>query len=238
MLNFIVGEDEKIIRGILNKIITSLMMPLDIEYRISEFASYNREFDHLVNQRLGPKVYILDIEMGFKSGLDAARKIRENDWQSIIIILTAHYELIYEALKNRLMILDFISKFDDYENKIKDTLNLVIKIIYNHELTFNFTFNRITYKIPYDDILYIIKAEGDRTILIKTFNEQYKSKMTLKEAKTKLKSNFVQIHRACMVNLFNVKAVNFKKLIIIFKNNEECNLFSKNYKKEVKAKWK
>lgn len=238
MLNFIVGEDERIIRERLNKIITSIMMPLDIEYRTNEFACYNCDFDRLVEQRLGPKIYILDIEMGLKSGLDAARKIREKDWQSIIIILTAHHELIYEALKNRLMILDFISKFDDYENKIKEALKLAIKIIYNNELTFSFVFNRIAYKIPYDDILYIIKNENNRTVLIRTFDDQYKSNLTLKEIKTKLNSSFAQTHRACLVNLFNVKAINFKSLVIIFKNNEECNLFSKNYKKEVRARWK
>ena len=233
MLNFIVCDDNEMIRVRIIKIISKLMMPMDIEYKTHEFGSYNKEFNQLTNKEIGKKIYILDVEMGDRSGLDVARMIREKDWQSLIIILTAHYELAHDAFKERLMLLDYISKFDDYERKLLEALKLGMKIIYSTS-TLNFMFNRVIYKIPFSDILYIAKDESNRKIIIKTFYDEYTSTMTLNEIIRKLDSSFCRTHRACIVNYSNVKAFDYKNNIIIFKNNETINLLSRNYKKEVK----
>ena len=80
----------------------------------------------VVDDVSGVKIYILDLELPGKSGIDIAREIRKVDWDSIIIILTSHDELELKLLKEKLLILDFISKFDDYENRLSDTLKMVI----------------------------------------------------------------------------------------------------------------
>lgn len=233
MFNFILCDDEEEIRNVIKKVITKVMMPFDYEYKIFEFDTYDCRFQQLIKQEKGPKIYILDIEVKKHSGLTIASQIREYDWSAVIIILTAHYELIYEVFKNRLMLLDFISKFNDYEVKLKETLLLALTIFQQAE-TFNFSYKQITYNIPYNEILYILKDGKTRRLIIKTYSNSYFCTMTLNKVTEQLNNNFKRTHRACLVNTQNVKAFDYKNSIIIFKNNESINLFSRHYKKEIK----
>lgn len=233
MLNFVICDDEPEIRKTILKIISKLMMPVDIEYKTHEFEAYNHEFEKFVNKKIGRRIYILDVEVNKKSGLDMIRNIRDKDWESVIIVLTVHYELAFDALKGRLLLLDYISKLDNYEKKLHESLALGVKIFSSND-TLNFVFNRTAYKILYDDILYIKKDEATRKIVIKTFYGDYISAMTLNEVEKKLNFDFCRTHRACIVNHQNVKSFDYKNKIVVFKNNERINLLSKNYKKEVK----
>ena len=47
--------------------------------------------------------------------------------QSIIIISTSYVEYLPLALKNKLMLFDFVSKFEDYENNLSKVINNAIK---------------------------------------------------------------------------------------------------------------
>ncbi len=233
MLNFIICDDESTIRKNVLNIVSKIMMPVDMEYKTYEFDSYGQDFEKITKKKMGKRIYILDVEVNKKSGLDAIRMIREKDWESIIIVLTVHYELAYEAFKSRLLLLDFISKFDDYENKLYTSLTLAINISCSTD-TLNFVFDRTAHKVVFDDILYISTDDTTRRIVIKTFYEKYRSAMTLTEIEKKLNFNFCRTHRACIVNYQNVKCFDFKNGEIIFKNNEKINFLSKNYKKGVK----
>ena len=72
----------------------------------------------------------MDIEIKDSiSGIDIARKIRKDDWDSIIIFVTSHNELGYQALKAQIMLLDFISKYDDFENNFVLTIKKAISLI-------------------------------------------------------------------------------------------------------------
>jgi DNA-binding LytR/AlgR family response regulator len=233
MLNFVVCDDNEIIKENVCNIITKLMIPIDIEYKTNCFSAYNKDFLAIINKKEGRKVYILDVEVGNHSGLDVARKIREKDWESVIIILTAHYELAYEAFKNRLLLLDFISKFDDYQKNIYETLKLAINI-FNNKRQLTFKIGTILYQVDYGDILYIAKDELSRNTIIKTYSNEYLISQSLNEISKGLDHNFIRTHRACIANKDNIKTIDFKENKIIFKNGEKIDLLSKNYKKEVK----
>ena len=233
MLQFIIFDDNKVIREKVSKVITKLMLPTDIEYQTKEFSQYDKSFSQFIEKKGEKKIYILDIEVNSFSGLDVARKIREKDWESIIIILTAHYELAYDAFKNRLMLLDFISKFDNYEQNLYDVLKLALKASHVKK-RFSFKFNRMAYKVDYDDILYIVKDTGKRNTVLKTYSKEYLLSLSLSEIMTMLPDNFIQTHRACIINKDNVKIIDFKENVITFVNNEKITMLSKTYKKEVK----
>jgi two-component system response regulator AgrA len=214
-------------------VITKLMLPMDIEYKTLFFDKYDKNFANLINKKIGKKIYILDVELNMHSGIDIARKIREKDWGSIIIILTAHYELAYDAFKNRLMLLDFISKFDNYEQNLYDTLKIALKA-FNVKKYLNFKFNRISYRIDLADVLYIVKDTAKRNIIIKTFSNEYAVNLNLNQISEMLTEDFVRTHRACIINKENVKNIDFKENTITFSNDEKILLLSKMYKKEVK----
>lgn len=87
MINFIVCEDNPIVLEKNIKTINNLMFSNNLEYKIYSFTDYNSELQDLINNNLDNKIYILDIELEDSSGIDIARKIRKNDWSSLIIFL-------------------------------------------------------------------------------------------------------------------------------------------------------
>ena len=116
MINFIVCDDEKEIVEKVKIILMKIAFQANIEYKIHAFNSYDESFMQTMNSNLENKIYILDIEVEDSSGLEVAKQIREKDWKSIIVILTAHYELETLAYKSKILLLDFISKYETSES--------------------------------------------------------------------------------------------------------------------------
>ena len=117
-MKFVVYDDHKEFRDTIESIIKSL------NYEDSIIKLYSKYDDKLKEEIKNDqkKIYILDIEVPNSiSGLELARKIRMTDWKSVIIMVTSHNELGYEALKSQIMLLDFISKFNDCNKNLTNT---------------------------------------------------------------------------------------------------------------------
>ncbi len=134
MINFVVCEDNKIILEKNVEIINKTMFNNNINYRIYKFEDYTNDFKNIIyNSDI--KIYILDIELNKTSGIDIAREIRKKDLDSIIIISTAYVEYLPLALKNKLMLYDFISKFEDYEENLSKVINnALVQLKYYQEI--------------------------------------------------------------------------------------------------------
>ena len=103
MINFIVCDDNKNILNNVKKIIEKAMMNNDTNYEIHKFDDYDSKFKEIMGKKIPNKIYILDIETPTSSGIDIARKIRNIDYNSIIIFLTAHEELCYTILQKEFL---------------------------------------------------------------------------------------------------------------------------------------
>ena len=123
MINFVVCEDNKIILQKNMDIINKTMFKNNNDYRIYPFTEDNNALQEIIKKNLENKIYILDIELENVSGIDIAREIRKNDKESIIIISTTYVEYLPHTIKSKLLLFDFISKFENYE----ENLSLVIK---------------------------------------------------------------------------------------------------------------
>ena len=233
MINFIICDDEKAITNIVKDTITKIMFKTNIEYKIHVFNSYNNEFNKIIKEDLENKIYILDIEVEKKSGIDIARKIRINDWNSIILILSAHNELESLAYKSKILLFDFISKFDLYDKKVAETIMTCVNQLVKED-KLKIRVNRKIEQIHYNNILYITYDSFNRKLKIVTKTKDYETNMTLKCIKEQLKGKFVYTHRCCIVNLSNVRTFDFANKTIVFTNNETIDLLSRKYIKEVK----
>ncbi len=118
MLDFVICEDNKNVRDIYKLLLSKILMPYDFNYRIHLFEKYDIKMANLINNNSNFKIYLLDLELPGKNGINIAQEIRKSDWDSIIIILTSHDELELKMLKQKLLIFDFISKFEDYEHRL------------------------------------------------------------------------------------------------------------------------
>lgn len=228
MINIIICDDNKEMLDILKKFMSKIVFKYNIEYKIQAFNSYNEDFLSVMKSQLQNKFYILDIEVKNISGIEIAKKIRNDDWESAIILLTAHYELEYLANHSKILLLDFISKFDLYEEKIKENLDLYIsKISKGDKLSFKQGGTKIN--LNYDDILYIYYDKIARKSIIITKNGQYHLSISLKKVKESLKCNFCYSHRSCIVNKNYVREINKTKKEIVLTNDIRIPFLSKKY---------
>ena len=232
-MEFVICDDEKLFRNKIHKVIDKIYMNNDEYYHVTEFTNFNNSFLKLIKDG-SPKIYILDIEMKDDvSGIDIARKIRNNDWESIIIFITSHNELGYQALKAQIMLLDFISKYDDYERNLELVIKKAISMI-NSQKTMTFNSDGISYVIHLNDILYVVKDTIDRKCIIKTTYTEIEVNRSLKYFVDNLDKRFYMSHRSCIVNTERIDKVDWKNNIIYFNNGDSIDLISRDKKRGFK----
>lgn len=232
-MEFVICDDEKLFRSKIHKIIDKIYMNNDEYYHVNEFSGFTDSFSKLINDGR-PKIYILDIEIKDDiSGIDIARKIRREDWESIIIFITSHHELGFQALKAQIMLLDFISKYDDCEVNLEKSIKKAIMMA-NSKKTIKFNSDGISYIIHLDDILYIVKDTVDRKCLIKTTYNELEINKTLSYLMEQLDNRFYLSHRSCIVNTSRINKVDWKNSIIEFSTGDTIDLISRDRKKGLK----
>lgn len=130
MINFIICDDKKEFIDEIENTINTVMMKNNEAYKKHIYSEYNDNFINIIDKNLSWKIYILDIEVKDKLGIDIARKIREKDIESMIIFITAYYEkYIQDILKSKFMFLDFINKQNDYQKELESTIEYALKNI-------------------------------------------------------------------------------------------------------------
>lgn len=232
MINVILCDDNKKDCLRILKVVEEFMNCKKIEYDKYVFNDYNNKFYRVVEEKLPSKIYLLDIETPSASGIDIARTIRKKDVDSVIIFLTAHEELGNTILKNDLMFLSFINKFDNFEKRLLNSLNKALNILKTKRII-KINDRNIIYTINLDDILYITKDSYERKTIIKTDYNEMKISLSLNELIKMLDGRFIQTHRACFINNERRIKVDKNNKIITFDTGEEIDLLSNKYKKEV-----
>lgn len=235
MINFIIYEDEKKYRELYISIILKVIGSLQYAYKIIEIDRYDRTTMSKINKLVGKKIFILDIEVPGKSGLDLAREIRNSgDWNSQMIVATTHEQLRNTTLTSRMLMLDFITKYYNLEDSLKECLKICINIVETHQ-SLNFQYNGELYQIPYNDILYIEKNVDDpySTIVTRDKNIEIKRTMSTIENDLKEDERFFRTHRSCIINIDNVTSVELKDNIINF-GNKATMLLARDKKSELK----
>jgi len=232
MINFIVVDDNIKITENVENIINKIMMKQKLEYKINIYNDYDYNFKKIMSINKSNKIYILDIETKSASGIDIARQIRKNDVESVIIFITAHEELGSVIIKENLLVLTFICKFDDFDNKLFNAIDNALEIVGNKKIIRFNDYNSI-YTIPIKDILYITRDSIERKSIIKTEYASYKVTKSLIELKEISNGELVQTHKSCMVNMKRVLKIDKTRKVITFDNGDTIDLLSDNYKKGI-----
>ncbi|NLC48543.1 MAG: response regulator [Tenericutes bacterium] len=232
MINYVVVDDNNIHRKKVCNIIVTYMMKNKLEFKISEFDDYNKELLFHLKTNKSNSVYILDIELPNGDGIDIARKIRNehNDWISPIIIITAHASLYYETYKQRLQVLDFIVKCSNPEINLKESLNICIKML-NQTKSYRYTCNSVDYVIPFSKINYI-QRQGRKTKISTTDNDYFQY-VSICNIIKKLPKEFLISSKGTIINISNVKKIDWKTYTVYFNDNKIGYLVSKSHKKEI-----
>ena len=233
MINFIVVEDNFYHRKMITEYIIKFMMKNKLEFKIYEFEKETKELINLIKNKTGNYIYVLDFELPNTNAIEISRKIREKDWDSPLIVLTVNGGMALETFKQRLQILDFISKQYEAEKNLIEVFNICLKQL-DFKKCLKFKSNKIEYNIPFDQIIYIYRDSVERKCVIVTNDAEYKVIMNISDIKNLLNDKFKVTHKSCIVNTSRIKALDWKEGKIIFDNNEEAYLLSKTHKKELK----
>lgn len=235
MINFVVCDDNKAFSKLMKTTIDNFMINYELEYKIFHFDGYGTDFEKFVNKDIGFKIYFLDIKTNDGSGLDAARVIREkyNDWVSIIIMVTSHTEYRYEALGNRLYLLDFVNKLDNCEEMIKDNITKALNNYNQRHKSLSYEYNHIFHKIEFRNIICIEKEQDSKRCIIRTtYGTNYISG-TLNDVKDMLDDRFIKTHRSMIVNKDKIQNYNSKTNILNFIDGTSTNQIARGKKKEL-----
>lgn len=232
MINFIICDDDKFFLKSTRDLIDKYMIKSSLEYRVYTFTDYDKNFYQFIENTTELKIYILDIETPTSSGIDVARKIRKNDLNSIIIFLTGHEELGLTILKNDLLILSFINKYDDYKERLKISLKKALQLL-NKKIVLKIKERNALYTFDLNNILYISKDTFLRKCVLHTDYGDYIISKNLKDIMTLLDDRFIQTHKACVVNEDRIIRIDKKDKKIEFDNKTFTNLLSNNYKGDI-----
>lgn len=232
MIHIIICDDNDRDRNKIESVAKAFMVKNELDYKIHLYNDYNKDFESVIESKFPFKIYLLDIETPSGSGIDVARQIRKRDLDSVIIFLTVHEELGNVVLKNDLLFLSFINKFDNYESRLNNCLEKAMKLL-NKKQILRFTDGNTTYTIKFDDILYITKESFERKTVLKTDYTEFKVNISLSNIKDLLDDRFVQTHRSCIINKNRASKIDKQNRTITFDTGEIIDLVSDKYRKEL-----
>lgn len=234
MIKFIICEDNLDTLERTSQTVTKSMMKYDMEYKVYKFPKYTNELKKLINENGDVKIYILDVELPGISGLEIASEIREDDDDSIIIFATAPPDYRDDIFYSRLSAIDYIPKQQLYQERLQNTIEYVIDKKYkNKSISIISKHNHC--KILYKEINYIEKCQMQNKCIIHLVDGETKEVITsITKMKEQLGNTFFQTHKSCLVNLKNIKNIDYSNCIITFQNGDKTTLFAVATKKELR----
>lgn len=233
MIKIVVVEDDKNAQMEIKAILRKLDIFKDEEIKIEYFTKFTQCLKDIIKDTSEHKIYILDIELETKvSGIDIAKFIRENDWESEIIFITNHDKMFETTYRSVYNVMDFIEKFHNMESKLKKDIKMIFKRNFDNKM-FKFSSRNLNLQIYYRSITYIYRDKEARKIVINTDKTHYSIYLNVTDSLNYLDGRFKMVHRACVVNLDRVEEFNWSKGYFILDTGEKVHMLSKKFKKEV-----
>ncbi len=232
MIKFIIVDDEIKWIDEYEKIINDVAFNSNKQYEIKKFKKYDEELHKLILDNSEQKIYLMDLDLENKhTGMDILREIREEDWDSEIIVLTNHDRMFETVHKEIYKTFDFIEKFDNFEVRLRKDLKKIISKKYDTD-KFIYNNNKISLQIYLKDIIYVYRDTVDRKLVIKTTNNQFIVNMPINEMMEKLDDRFIQCHRSCIINDERIVEKNYAQGYFVTDTGEKVDMLSRKYQGE------
>ena len=229
MINYIISSNRKSIVKMIKDTILSNNVKYDIEQKIFDLNSNTKDCSSI----FGFKVYVFDV---LKQGdIDAIEAIRyeQNDWNSIILIITKNDELKNLIINKRLYVLDYIENRSNVDEQIKSDFQKIMMYYDNREKCLVYEFNRIIKRIDYKSIITIEKEKDSKRCEIKTTYGNYFMYGNIKEIFKKLDKRFIKLSRSTIANIDQIEEYDQAENIIIFKNRSTTSDVSRSNRKKL-----
>ena len=218
MLNFVLCDDNLNIVKKLKEMLELLFIKNNIDAEVKFFTDSPNKVLEYERENI-VDVLILDINLNSNiSGIDLARKIRENNKKIYIIFSTGHLE--YSLLAYSVKTFDYLPKPITLE-RLEVTLNRLLEDLNNNPSNSFIKLNGKTI-INEKEINYI-KRDGMKLVFC-TNSGEYETYNSFNKLVGSLSSNFVRCHKSYIANTENILNINTNNNTVIFSNNSTCDI--------------
>ncbi len=217
MIDFYIINNNKIIEEIINKVMMKYDYIYNIKYNnIEEIDTY--------------KIYIINDNQNKYKLLNLLKRIRykNNDWKSMIIILSNNSNKIINYIKDYMII-----QIAENNNQLEQGIIKSINNFDQHPKTLKYKYKNTYYNIDLKNIVYIEKEKDNKRCIIHTQYNNYYIQGTLSNIINKLDNRFKKCSRSYILNLEQVNSYDKKNNIIKMNNNDIITEISRNKKKEI-----
>lgn len=197
MLEIAVCDDDTLIAADIEKMLEKLSHIVAIKVEIDVFYDGSTLVDYIKKGKRYDIIY-LDIEMRKQNGVEAARIIRRIDKKVLIIYVTSHESFAKEVFE--VSAFRFITKPivpDVFQRYFLDAQNEIL----NHPQYFQYQYNKISYRIPIDEIMYFQSDRRVTYIITKKGNRKCYGKLNdIEKCLNEANTYFYRTHQSFLVN--------------------------------------
>ena len=223
MITIAICEDEKTYAEYIRDFVAEVIPDVQITY----FSDAENFYDSIKHKKYD--LYLLDIEMPKKNGIEIAREIRNYYKKTIIIFLTNYEEYVYDGYEVNAF--RYIPK-----NLVKEKLKPALESAYkeyqdNNSYIFITDVDGKQIKVNIYDVICIEKEL--KNVVYYTKNGVIRSAETLKSALKNFtgKRIFIEINRAVVINVNHIYDID--KLKVTMDNNHELYI-SRDRSKQIR----
>lgn len=241
MISVYLCDDEPIWLERLNKAVTDYQIKSDWELSIAyQSTSPEQLLQYLTEHIPMNGIYFLDID--FKAsvnGMDLAKQIRNIDPQASIIFITTHDEMVMETFRLKLEVLDYIVKDKSpLEAQIHQCLHHLEEKNLAHPMNSSTAITiRIAssyHTICLHDIYYIETVKNTHKICIHLHSAIYHVPTSLSSLQKCLSDEFIQCHKACLVNVQHISKMDSNSRQVHLDNGDCCTCSVREWRKLVR----
>ena len=226
MLNFVICDDNS---NILQKLSVTLEN-IFTKYNYDGVVSYQTsDVDDLLQYIDKNKIDVLFLDINLKSkttGLEVAEIVRKKNKNIYLIFMTGHLE--YAMLAYKFKTFDYIAKPFTYE-RLEETINRLFDDVKGLPSKYLKIDNKNT--IIDENEIEFIKRDGMKVVFHTSFND-YDTYSSFNKLQDSLPNNFIRCHKSYVVNINNIKNIDFVENRIYFKKGDFCEIGPK-YKKSI-----
>ncbi len=208
-------DDQHLFIDELSTMINKILFNLEEDYNIETFNSGEELLKKLNNAPSDYDIIFLDILMGGITGMETAKKIRENIDNTPIVFFTSTPEFALEGYE--VNAINYLLKPINFD-KVKSILVNLKQDSNNTNNKFSFNVNNDIYSVDFNDINFFEVI--NRIVYIDTVsNDKFKNigfyqKLDTLESELSEKG-FIRSHRSYLVNMKNIKHISSESIIFL-----------------------
>lgn len=197
MLEIAICDDDVETVAYIEKLIEDLSTNVNKEVNTEVFFDGGSLINYINRIKKYDLIY-LDIEMKHQNGIDVAKEIRKIDKKTLIIYVTSYESFAKEAFEVRAF--RFITKPINIEI-FKRYFHAALKEIEVQPIYFQYQYNKISYRILIEEIMYFQSDRRVTYIVTEQKNEKCYYKLNDIEKKLcDMNINFYRTHQSFLVN--------------------------------------